>query len=242
MNSELRGAGPLTVFLHGWSAEISVWGSFADLPGRASLLFDLPGHGATPWVPGFTLRDLARSVLDALPGPADFVGWSLGGVVSLACAAEDPAKVRSVSVLAMSNFGGDRAVRMRAALARDRNKALLEFYKAVWSEADRRRPGFDELQKELARKRRLPSVEAMVGLYDTIEAGLAGLDLARVVCPVAILHGTADAISPLSRAHEVAAQIPGARVFPIEGAGHAPFLTFPAECRSALENFWVAKK
>lgn len=226
------------VFLHGWSAELAVWGTFADVPGRSSVLFDLPGHGATPWTPGFTLSEVARAVLAELAAPADFVGWSLGGVLSLACAVEEPAKVRSVAVLAMSNFGGERALRMRAALARDRNKALGEFYKAVWSEADRARPGFEALQRELARKRRLPSVEAMVGLYDAFHAGLGALDPGRVRCPVAILHGTGDAISPLARAEEVAARIPGARVVPIAGAGHAPFLTFPEACRDALAAFW----
>ncbi len=199
---------------------------------------DLPGHGDSAWPGAFELEDVAESILDLAPPVADYVGWSLGGVASLACALRAPGRVRSVAILAMSNFGGERAVRMRDSLRRDRNRALAEFYRVVWSPADRAQPHFETLQRELARVRRLPSVEAMAGIYDAFLRGIPGLALERVSCPVVVGHGTADGVSPLERAREVAARIPGAHVEPVDGAGHVPFLTFPAECRAILRRFW----
>jgi pimeloyl-[acyl-carrier protein] methyl ester esterase len=238
IQSERRGRGTATVWIHGWSAESGVWGTFPDEPGREGILVDLPGHGASPWPGRFAPAGLARAILETFEGPADFVGWSLGGIAALACALEAPGRVRSVAILSMPNFGGDRARRMRDALAADRLKALAEFYRQVWSEADRRQPGFDALQKELARKRRLPSVEAMVGIYDVFFEALPALPLERVACQALVAHGTADGVTPLARARELAARLPGARFVEIAGAGHAPFLTFPGECRAALREFW----
>lgn len=238
LHVERRGRGRPTVWIHGWSAEIGVWRSFPDVPGREAILVDMPGHGRSPWTADWTLASLARGVLALLDAPADFVGWSMGGVLSLACALERPERVRSVAVLAMSNFGGERAVRMRDSLAKDKLRALAEFYKVVWSEADRRTPGFEELQKELARKRRLPSTEAMVGIYDGFLAGIPKLALESVRCPVVVAHGTADGVAPIERARDIVARIPGARLVPVPGAGHVPFLTFPEICRGILDDFW----
>lgn len=240
LHVERRGAGRPTAWIHGWSAEIGVWRDFPDVAGREAILFDLPGHGLSPWpAEPFTLEDIARTVLAEVPAGTDFAGWSLGGVVSLACAVLEPAKVRSVAILAMSNFGGDRARRMREALSRDKLRALGEFYKSVWSDGDRRRPGFEALQKDLALKRRLPRVESMIGLYDVIELGLGTLDLGRVACPVFVLHGEADAVAPLERARKVASRIPGAKLVPVPGAGHAPFLTSAEFCHGELDRFWA---
>ncbi len=238
LHVERRGHGSPTVWIHGWSAEIGVWRAFPDVPGRSALLVDLPGHGQTPWTADWTLASLARDVLALLDAPADFVGWSLGGVLSLACALERPEMVKSVAVLAMSNFGGERSVRLRDSLTRDKLRALADFYRVVWSEQDRRQPGFEELQKELAQKRRLPSTEAMIGIYDGFLAGIPSLALERVACPVVVAHGTADGVAPMSRARAIVERMPTARLVPVEGAGHVPFLTFPKECRAILGEFW----
>jgi pimeloyl-[acyl-carrier protein] methyl ester esterase len=228
------------VWLHGWSAESSVLRPFADVPGRQALFVDLPGHGDSPWEPGLTLASLADAVLDLAPPRADYAGWSLGGILALACAAAQPARVRSVALLSAPNFGGDRARRMRELVRLDRNRALAEFYRAVYSDAEKRLPGFHELQQELAKKRRLPPSEAILGIYDAFEAGLPTLDLTRVTCRVLILHGAADAISPLARARDIAGRIPNASLEELPDAGHAPFLTFPDTCRAAIERFWSA--
>jgi pimeloyl-[acyl-carrier protein] methyl ester esterase len=238
LHLERRGHGTPTVWLHGWSAEISVWRTFPDLPGRESILFDLPGHGRTPWTTDWTLDSLARDVLARLDAPADFVGWSLGGVLSAACALAEPAKVRSIAILAMSNFGGERAERLRNSLATNRLRALADFYRLVWSDADRKQPGFTKLQLELALHRRLPSIEAMVGLYGKFSDALPSLALDRLTCPILVAHGTGDGVTPMARAEENTKRLPGARLVKLEGAGHVPFLTFPEKCHEILREFW----
>ncbi|MEK7468405.1 MAG: alpha/beta fold hydrolase [Planctomycetota bacterium] len=239
LHVERRGTGFPTVWLHGWSAELGVWRDFPDIPGREAVLFDLPGHGRSPWTDDWTLDSLAPAVLSRIDYPADFVGWSLGGVLAAACALAEPAKVRSIAVLAMSNFGGERAERMRNSLAKNKLRALADFYGAVWSEADRAQPGFDQLQKDLARSRKLPPVEAMLGLYRKFSGAIPSLAIEKVTCPFLVAHGTGDSVTPMLRAEEIVQRITGAQLVRIEGAGHVPFLTFPDACHTILRDFWA---
>jgi 2-succinyl-6-hydroxy-2,4-cyclohexadiene-1-carboxylate synthase len=67
------------VLLHGFTQNASCWGRFAELSsdGRDVVAFDLPGHGARSDVRA-DLWESADLVADSC-GPADYVGYSLGG-------------------------------------------------------------------------------------------------------------------------------------------------------------------
>jgi pimeloyl-ACP methyl ester carboxylesterase len=98
MNGDLRvlsgGAGdPLLLLLHGLGATCDVWAGWESMlaerwPGRW-LAPDLPGHGGSAPLPGYTFDDLAAALrpLVAPGGRTVVLGHSLGGVVGLALAA-----------------------------------------------------------------------------------------------------------------------------------------------------------
>ncbi len=83
---------PLLLLLHGLGATSDVWGAWRPLlarrwPGRW-LAPDLPGHGGSPPLAGYTFDGLAGAIAGFVqPGaPVVVVGHSLGGVVGLALA------------------------------------------------------------------------------------------------------------------------------------------------------------
>jgi len=83
---------PLLVLLHGLGATGDVWESWRPLlarrwPGRW-VAPDLPGHGGSPPLDGYTFGGFAAAVAAAIPASADVVlfGHSLGGAVALALA------------------------------------------------------------------------------------------------------------------------------------------------------------
>lgn len=99
-----------TVLLHGFLGQgrnlrslAQAW-SEAD-PNRRFLVPDLTGHGTSPALPpGADLQTLARDVLETVRAksygrPADFVGHSLGGRVSLAASQLAPEEVASIALL-----------------------------------------------------------------------------------------------------------------------------------------------
>ncbi|WP_298799169.1 alpha/beta fold hydrolase [Pseudonocardia sp. 73-21] len=99
------GEGDPLVLVHGTGAQASSWGrSTADLAagGRRVLAYDRRGYGRSVHRPVRDYRvhidDLA-AVLEHLGRPADVLGWSSGGNLTLALAARRPELFRSVVVL-----------------------------------------------------------------------------------------------------------------------------------------------
>jgi pimeloyl-ACP methyl ester carboxylesterase len=52
-------------------------------------------------------------------------------------------------------------------------------------------------------------------------------DYARIAMPVAVIHGTLDAIAPIDVAERLAAALPDATFHPLEGVGHVPSMSVP---------------
>ena len=54
--------------------------------------------------------------------------------------------------------------------------------------------------------------------------------------PTIIIHGTNDAVVPVSQAQQLAEKIPGSRLILIGNCGHAPHLHDPRKLRDAIES------
>ncbi|QUQ63639.1 alpha/beta fold hydrolase [Kutzneria sp. CA-103260] len=76
------GTGRTVVLVHGNSSSSAVWQGVLDGPFGSRfrcLAVDLPGHGASPRVAGYSLPVYASALADFVPKDAVVVGWSLGG-------------------------------------------------------------------------------------------------------------------------------------------------------------------
>ena len=103
MHITIRGEGPDLVMLHGWSMHSAVWHDLADaLASRFTLhLVDLPGHGQSDWLSGdFDIERLLAQLANRLPPTAYWLGWSLGGLISLAFSSLFPERVNKLLLLA----------------------------------------------------------------------------------------------------------------------------------------------
>jgi len=76
----------------------------------------------------------------------------------------------------------------------------------------------------------LESVWASLGDYDITK------DLARIACPVLIVHGREDPI-PVESSQVAAKAIPGARLEVLDGSGHVPYVEAGPALFSALRRF-----
>jgi pimeloyl-ACP methyl ester carboxylesterase len=95
----------------------------------------------------------------------------------------------------------------------------VDYWRVLWGK-DRT---FDEAHiRELAQRdvdrARDPAAAQNHGLLPD-EARLRG-PLRLITAPTLVIHGTADPMFPIAHGEALATEIPGARLLPLEGAGH----------------------
>ena len=246
---QVKGNGPDLVMLHGWGMHSGVWGQVADqLSDRWRLhLVDLPGHGKSY---GMTLSpdlaELAAAVVGQVPS-AHWIGWSMGGLISLQAAIDFPAQVnRLVLVATNPSFvtrdhwpeGVDEWVFRDFArgLKKDFRGTLNRFLLLETLGSDTARESLRRLKADLHDGHE-PDVHALRSglsiLQDTDYTG----ELAGIGHETLWLAGGRDKLVPPEAMRE-AASIMRAGVFHrVPGAGHAPFIGHGADFISQVEAF-----
>jgi pimeloyl-ACP methyl ester carboxylesterase len=247
LHFELRGGGPALVFIPGLGLDLGAWDEVAEaLADRFTcILLDNRGAGRSPAPPGpCTVERMTGDVeglLDALGlERATAVGHSLGGFVALQLALDRPERVSGlalVSTAARGDLGADGA---RPPLART-GGPLAEVVRG--NLADAAAEDFPARHPERFRRfvsARLAHPPRGRGVAGQ-RAAVAGFDargrLGEVSCATAVVHGLSDRLVPALCGRELAAGIPGARFFGLEGVGHLPLLEAPGELARIIGGF-----
>jgi pimeloyl-[acyl-carrier protein] methyl ester esterase len=248
---EHGGQGPDVVLVHGWGMHGGVWhDTAAALAARFRVhVVDLPGHGRSRgFVPEpYTLAALADALVHRLPQPAYWIGWSLGGQVTLTAALRHPRAVsRMVLIGATPKFaqGADwrcamslpTLAKFAAELERDYAGTLQRFLSLQLGEAGNERETLRRLRTELFRHGQPDPRALRAGLGILKDADLRET-LARIAAPTLVLHGGRDMLAPQAAAAALAAGLPQARLDVIEAAAHAPFLSHAAAAHALIEAF-----
>jgi 2-succinyl-6-hydroxy-2,4-cyclohexadiene-1-carboxylate synthase len=248
MEYEEHGAGARPfVLVHGFTGSRDDWREMLPrLAARGRTLApDLRGHGGSE-NPGrdsaYGFERLAEDVmgfLDAVGAPrCDLLGHSMGGMVALRVALEQPARVASLVLMdtAAAPISRDarRVFEASAKIAREQGmEALFEVARKA-GERDPNRPEAARRCMERmgpavywARIRAKmtamdPAAFCTLGPLLTDHPPLTGR-LGEIRCPTTVIVGAEDA--PFRAPSEALAEgIPGARLAVIEGAAHSPQL------------------
>jgi pimeloyl-ACP methyl ester carboxylesterase len=105
LHYEVHGTGEPLVLVHGTGADSSTWDPVVDrLAADARVIvYDRRGYGRSTHSPVRDYRvhtnDLHALLEDVCDRPAHVVGWSSGGNVSMALAAKDTSRIRSLCVV-----------------------------------------------------------------------------------------------------------------------------------------------
>ncbi|GAB6066736.1 pimeloyl-ACP methyl ester esterase BioH [Methylothermus subterraneus] len=241
------GQGLPLVLIPGWAMHSKVWGEFAARLARKFRVtcVELPGHGASPAWPEWTLAATAEALAEVAPGGAVWLGWSLGGQVALELARRYPTKAKALVLLATNpkflaegdwpGLAPEVFAEFAQGIERAPQSTLQRFLTLCCL-------GADSAPKLLGRLRaawnRRPSPSPAV-LRQGLEI-LRGADLraalAHVGCPVAVAAGEQDRLVPAAAAERLAACLPRARRMVLKGAGHALFLSHPQELAALVEE------
>ena len=237
------GRGPGVCFLHPIGLSGAFWhetiGELSDAFSCYSV--DLRGHGASPWEGApFALRDLARDVLESLPGePMLVVGCSMGGMVAQELALLAPARARG---LVLSNSTGRVPPAARPALEARAQASLADPASSAEQAVSRWfAPDFvrTEPQRTAAIETRLLDTDPHV-----IACGwraIADFDvetrLADLPSPALVVTGTADSSTSPAAARAHAALFSRGESQFVEGAGHLTPYERPRMFASLIRRF-----
>lgn len=237
-----RGQGTPLVLIHGYPLDHSIWDETAAiLSGTFDLILpDLRGFGASasPTNP-YTLADMASDLaelLDELDIPqAALAGHSMGGYVALAFFRAYPARVRGLGLVAsqvLADKPETREGRYKIAenVAQNGVGVVAEAMTPKLT-ADSSLQGFIRaLIEQQTPAGVIGALRAMAERPDSTEL------LSKLNVPLALIHGDADVLIPIERAHEVQAAVPQAKLFTLHDVGHLPMMESPQAVAEALET------
>jgi pimeloyl-ACP methyl ester carboxylesterase len=259
----VAGAGPPLLFLHGFSDSADTWRPVLRLlagRGRAGVAVDLPSHGRAdaldgtrPMVPQLEEFAHAAAVWCGSSGTV-VVGNSLGGLVGLLLA-ERPGTLGGVVGVCPAGLGYSPWMLASAARlsspARRRALAAALTAAPVWltgraarvsiGRAFGDRAGVDprfaldyagHVAPRAARRRLLA---LLYGLH--AEARTSPLRPERIGCPVMLIWGEKDPLTPPAAAQPLLDALPGLRCEVLRDIGHMPQLETPARVVELLSAF-----
>lgn len=225
-----------TVLVHGWGFNARIWDDVVTQLRGETLAVNLPGYGGRAGCADGTLDAYAQDFIAQLDGPADWIGWSLGGLVTLRAADLAPQLCRTLTLCASNpRFTATPGWPGVAA------PVLAAFAEQLEADVARTVARFIQLQtgngcdRACVRRLRARLAALPAATPEALRQGLALLRdadlrsaLDGLAMPVRWLLGERDTLVPSALAARLRADHPRHHIILLERAGHAPFLDQPA--------------
>ncbi len=234
------------VLAHGFTQTARSWETFerllqSRLSGSETLPLDLPGHGDAPPPPDADLWASADRLV-AAGGTGTYVGYSMGGRVSLHATLAHPEAVQRLVLIGATAGIGDPEERAARRRADDRLADHIETVGVpAFIDEWLTNPLFTGLTEATSmRTDRVRNTSA--GLAASLRATGTGTQtplwdrLHEIVCPVLVLAGERDA-KFTELGHRLVAGIPDAELVVVPGAGHSVHLEQPDATADAVTTW-----
>jgi pimeloyl-[acyl-carrier protein] methyl ester esterase len=234
MHIETQGAGADLVMIHGWAMHAGLFAGFARAlaPHFRLHLVDLPGHGLSGDDAGsLDPAECACRIAESAPR-AIWLGWSLGGLVAMRAALDEPAKVRGLVLISSSPrfvVGKDWTcgvapsvfAEFGAGLASDYRGTIERFLALEALGSDHARSELRALKTDVFAHGE-PAVSALTEGLRVLDATDLRADLSRIRAPSLWIAGRRDRLVGADAMKWAAAKTGGRYVEC--NSGHAPFL------------------
>jgi pimeloyl-ACP methyl ester carboxylesterase len=242
---EIEGSGEPVIMMHGLGGTTNVWGAQAKaLAARfTSIRFDLEGSGRSPAVSSLSVQGWVQD-LDALMrslgiASARIVAHSLGTLIAQHFAAAHPERVSRLTLLGINRAPQDerrQALRDRAAKVRSEGlEAIVDNVVSAGTSQHARadNPLLEHFARELVLRQ---PAEGYARSCEAV-AGSKTADISRIRCPVLLIAGDEDSVSPPKTSETVAPTLADAKLVVLEKCGHWMPIERPHEVTRALLAF-----
>ena len=246
---EVDGAGDAVLMIHGLGGTSNFWTPLLPALARfRTVRPDLPGSGRSHRVEGALsidrfVRALMRVCGAAGVERAHVVAHSMGTIVAFHLAALEPKLVRSLALFGPLTAPPDSnrgPIRARGAKARSEGEPGMQqiadaiVQAATSSETRAKRPvAVAAVRESLMRQCPEGYARSCEALSDAQPA-----DVARIACPVMLVTGDEDSVSPPQAVRAIGEKIRGAQVEVLSRCGHWTIYEKPEECGELLGRFY----
>lgn len=252
LHIETLGSGPDLVLIHGWAMHGGIFAPLTPLLAQHFCVHvvDLPGHGFSIAEiragDSIDVRDWAARIAAALPNPALWAGWSMGGLVALHQALDRPQQVRGLIEIAESprllsaadwpqGIAPDVLVEFGAWLRRDYRRAIERFLALELIGARNAQSTLRDLKTRVF-ERGEPAMRVLIEGLRVLETADLRTRLHELAMPSLWIAGRRDRLISSAAMRWSARQSPQGDFVEID-SGHAPFLSHPVEVADAVLAF-----
>ncbi|QIZ78401.1 pimeloyl-ACP methyl ester esterase BioH [Ferrimonas lipolytica] len=242
------GNGPAIVLLHGWGMNGAVFGHMVPqlvAAGFSVGVAQLPGFGGTSALePSGDIEAIAVHLWQQIPPQCHLLGWSLGGLVAMKMATQQPQRALSLCTIASSP-----CFQAQASWPGIEPQVLQRFSEQLLLNVEKTISGFFSLQgmgSSSAREDIRQLKQAVMQLPAAQPSALAGgltmlaqVDLRQSLpqLPWLRIYGNNDALVPRASIGLVAELAPASRQIIVDKAGHAPFISHLDSVCSEIVRF-----
>ncbi len=258
LSSLVWGAGtgpPELVLVHGGAQNAHTWDTVALALGRPLLAVDLPGHGHSDGGPdgsvsaGSNGRDLAVAVAALAPQARGVVGMSLGGISSIALAAQAPELVRALMLVDVTpGVNAEKAAPITNFVD---GPASFDSFDELLARTIEHNPGRSEasLRRGILHNAVQREDGSWVWRYARFRTGAGSAHpefgdwweaISRLEVPLMLVQGLAWSVVDDADIAELRRRQPSVRVEGVEGAGHSVQGDRPLELTALIDSFFFA--
>lgn len=222
----------MILLINGWAADPSIWETVQ--PSEACLYYDVNQSSKQ--------SDLLTNIKQNCPPQEKLtvIGWSMGGLLALELAASCPEKIRDLILISSTacfvqkeNYtaGLPRAIvrQLKRRIKRDTLNARRDFFQQMFTPAEK-----EVCTKFLQQEPALQETSSLLSGLDYLETCDLRPLLPKLQLPVQILHGSDDAICPVTAGRYLAQHLPQAKLLELPGCGHVPFLAQKEYCQEHI--------
>jgi pimeloyl-ACP methyl ester carboxylesterase len=192
---------------------------------------------------GETMAEIARRILAAAPSRFRLTGFSMGGYIALEIMRQAAARVVKLALV-------DTSARPELPEQTERRNKLIGLAEAgrfsevnnfLWPvlvdpshQSDAAlRAAIDQMADETGAEAFVRQQRAIIGRADSRPL------LGGIKCPVLMIVGASDQLTPPAHAEEIAKEIPGAKLETLAGSGHMSPMEKPDEVTKLLIDFFA---
>lgn len=239
---------PWLVFLHGPGLDHTMWDAQVDAFGRACNILrpDLRGHGQSQAPAGdYSVELLADDLRDLLDHLAirrcHFVGHSLGAMVGQLTAIRSPLRIASLTLAGaacrfspqLQPMWASRIAAVRSPLGMN---AIVDETISSWFTAAFFATRAADISRTVQVLRRTP-VSGYIGAINAMARTDLSARLPAIHCPLSLVVGEDDRVTPPVYSEAIALQLPQARLQRIAGASHLSNIEQADDFNAALRAF-----